>query len=74
MEDFENKMEIKIQDDKRQREVEKSDQKELLRQQIQKWAKKYEDLKFEKTKFERHAEQLIKNIESNQAQAIEEIE
>jgi len=53
MEDFENKMEIKIQQDKRDRELEKQEQKELLRQEIQKWAKRYEDLKFDKTKFER---------------------
>ena len=53
MEDFENKMEIQIQDDKRQKELEKQNQKEHLRQQIQKHAKNYEDLKFDKTKYER---------------------
>lgn len=52
MEDFENKMQIKMQDDIMQREIERTEQKDLLDVEISRWVKRFEDLKEEKSRYE----------------------
>lgn len=52
MEDFENRMQIKIQDDIRNRELEQKQHKQLLDIEIQRWKKRYEDLQEEKVRYE----------------------
>lgn len=53
MEDFENKMQIKMQDDTRQREAERKEQKDLLDVEISRWVKRFQDLKEEKHRYEK---------------------
>ena len=52
VEDLENRMEIKLQDDRKQRELEKAQAEALLNVETQRWAKRYDELRQEKLRME----------------------
>ncbi len=62
-------MKFKIRDDKRRFQREQNEAKEIMNLEIQRWSKRYDELKLEKTKFEKETEVFLKNLDQSNVKA-----
>ena len=53
---------------------EKKEAEERMNNEINRWNKRYEEIKEEKQKIEKESNQLLKNMENNHLKAVEELE
>lgn len=74
LQDLDYKTDFKVQDERRRMEKEKKEMEQRMNQEIGAWARRYEELKIQKSTVEKESTNLFKNVENNHLKAVEELE
>lgn len=74
LQDLDYKTDFKVQDERRRMEKEKKEMEIKMNHEISAWARRYEELKTQKSTVEKESTNLFKNVENNHLKAVEELE
>lgn len=74
LQDLEYKTAFKVQDETKRMEKKQKKMEEDMNQEIAGWARRYEELKTQKSTVEKESANLFKNVENNHLKAVEELE
>lgn len=74
LQDLDYKTDFKVQDERRRMEKEKKEMEVKMNQEIAAWARRYEELKTQKSTVEKESANLFKNVENNHLKSVEELE
>lgn len=74
LQDLDYKTDFKVQDERRRVEKEKKEMETKMNAEIAAWARRYEELKSQKSTVEKESANLFKNVENNHLKSVEELE